>query len=166
MNQEKQTPNRTANPAVLNAIVDQTMQYYKTRQEYEKRDGHDIRLESFVQYLVKNESSDVVIRLAVLEQFCLPGLQNESQFAASVKQLAESTLLQIRDQYPQESQLLKDWHQAYHNFRVSAHCFVSGVEEFIAKDFEEALDHMAISYHLNIRIAENPPAVRLSFIEN
>lgn len=41
----------------------------------------DVRLKSFVIYLLKNNCDKILIKLAVAEQFSLPGLENDNVYS-------------------------------------------------------------------------------------
>lgn len=117
------------------------------------------RLDSFVIYLLRNGCSDVLMKAAILEQICLPGLENKSPQVAAVTKAAENQLAQLRKSRPADEDKLKRWHQAYHMFRLSAHCFVRGAELLTAEKNEDSLEFLTSAYSLSIRIINGPPMV-------
>ncbi len=119
----------------------------------------EARLESFVIYLVRNGCPDQMVRMAVLEQLCLPGLENRSPQVAGVVKAAENVLGFLRTSRADDARALKEWHQAYHTFRLSAHCFIKGADALEAEKYEEALEMLNSCYTLLIRITDRPPKV-------
>ena len=63
-------------------------------------------------------------------------------------------LRQRRAQYQVEASLLKQWHQVYHWFRMSAHCLVSGLDHLCQHQFEESLDMFTEAYNYTTRLQE------------
>ena len=63
-------------------------------------------------------------------------------------------LRQRRAQYQTEANVLKQWHQIYHWFRMSAHCLVSGLDHLCQHQFEESLDMFTEAYSYTIRLQE------------
>lgn len=116
----------------------------------------EVRLDSFVSYLLKNKCGEGLVRQALCEQFCLPGLGNQSAAATAVTQAVEVLLKQGS---PLANGPLQAWHQAYHLFRMSASCFVKGADAFFRDRFEEALDLFTTTYNVSVKIHERPPAV-------
>jgi hypothetical protein len=58
----------------------------------------DIRLESFLAYLLKNglPSQSTLVELAALEQFAHPGLESNEPIISTIRKLAEQCLQQVR----------------------------------------------------------------------
>lgn len=75
-----------------------------------------------------------------------------------------SSLKRMRQESPQAAEVLKEWHQVYHMFRVTAYCFVKASFAYVEERFEEALDLFTVAYMLNVKITEMPPLV--SFFVN
>ncbi len=125
----------------------------------------DARLDSFVIYLLQNDCSERLIRMAILEQICLPGLENRGTEAVAVIKAAEVQLAQMKKSRPDETRELKSWHQAYHTFRLSAHSFVKGAGLLAAQKYNEALEYLTSAYILNTRIIDGPPVVSLQRIQ-
>ena len=63
-------------------------------------------------------------------------------------------LRQRRANYQAEATLLKQWHQIYHWFRMSAHCLVSGLDHLCQHQFEESLDMFTEAYNYTARLHE------------
>ena len=57
---------------------------------------------------------------------------------------------------------LKQWHQAYHFFRRSVHCFVNGIECQMNAQFHEALDHYTEAYNYTVKANSVPVTVSFS----
>ena len=102
----------------------------------------DCRLESFVYYLLRNDETNnmPLVELAVLEQFSFPGLENNSIAMTAFRQAADQTLKNRRSKDRHEALALRKWHQAYHFFRRSVHCFINGLEAQTERKFNESLD--------------------------
>lgn len=98
--------------------------------------------------------------MAVLEQFSLPGLDNDGQHASAIRSAADEKLIALRKSRSMAAMELREWHQAYHLFRVSAHCYVMGVDNFLIQKFECSLDLFIIAYNVSVKIMESPPKVR------
>ena len=128
----------------------------------------DCRLESFVYYLLRNDETNnmPLVELAVLEQFSFPGLENNSQTMSAFRTAADIILKQRRAKHPHEAEALRQWHQVYHLFRRSVHCFVNGLEAQFSSRFCEALDLYTEAYNYTQKGAEVPVSVRFIFREN
>ena len=63
-------------------------------------------------------------------------------------------LRQRRQQNQTEAAILKQWHQIYHWYRMSAHCLVSGLDHLCQHQFEESLDMFTESYNYTVRLYE------------
>ena len=102
----------------------------------------DCRLESFVYYLLRNDETNnmPLVELAVLEEFSFPGLENNSQTMSAFRGAADTLLKQRRAKHPHEAASLRQWHQVYHLFRRSVHCFISGLEAQMATKYNQALE--------------------------
>ena len=57
------------------------------------------------------------------------------------------------------AEALRQWHQAYHCFRRSVHCFVEGLEAMRSSKFQESLDLLTESYHFTLKASEVPVSV-------
>lgn len=77
----------------------------------------------------------------------------------AIRQAAQTKLDSSRLQRPAEAAKLKEWHQAYHMFRVSANAFILGVDQMCMQKYEEALDSLTVSYNISQRISERDPEV-------
>ena len=77
---------------------------------------------------------------------------------------AESILMQRRQKDTEHAESLKHWHQAYHSFRRSVHCFIEGLETMQSMKYQEALDLFTDSYHYTIKASEIPVTVSLDCI--
>ncbi len=121
----------------------------------------DRRLESFIYYLLRNAEAKNkdLIELAILEQFAFPGLENNTPTITAFRNAAESHLVQRRKSHPQEAASLRQWHQAYHLFRRSAHCFVAGLDAHSQQKVHEAVDLFTEAYNYSQKVAEVPVAV-------
>jgi len=118
----------------------------------------DNRLESFVYYLLRNDETNnmPLVELAVLEQFSFPGLENNTQTMSAFRTAADTILTQRRNKHSHEAVTLRQWHQAYHLFRRSVHCFVGGLEAQLSRKCEEALDLYTAAYNFTVKGAEVP----------
>ena len=72
-----------------------------------------------------------------------------------------TSLKRMRQESPQVAEVLKEWHQVYHMFRVTAYWFVKAAFAFVEEKFEEALELFIVAYTQNSKIPEVPPMVRL-----
>ena len=81
-------------------------------------------------------------------------LANLFQVASEFRKTAEQLLRQRRAQYQLEATLLKQWHQIYHWYRMSAHCLVSGLDHLCQHQFEESLDMFTEAYNYTVRLHE------------
>jgi len=133
----------------------------------------DVRLDSFIAYLIKNcsetsvtnpsaasvnkQQASKLYRLALLEQLTLPNLEaNEGPEVLALKKLAERRLNEHRDKLPDDAEFVRHWHQAYHYFRRCVHYFVEGVESFMVGKFRESLDQLSQAYRFNVLLLEYP----------
>ena len=88
----------------------------------------DVRLDSFIAYLIKNcsetsvtnpsaasvnkQEASKLYRLALLEQLTLPNLEaNEGPEVLALKKLAERRLNEHRDKLPDDAEFVRHWHQ-------------------------------------------------------
>ena len=88
----------------------------------------DVRLDSFIAYLIKNcsetsvpnpsaasvnkQQASKLYRLALLEQLTLPNLEaNEGPEVLALKKLAERRLNEHRDKLPDDAEFVRHWHQ-------------------------------------------------------
>ena len=88
----------------------------------------DVRLDSFIAYLIKNcsetsvpnpsaasvnkQQASKLYRLALLEQLTLPNLEaNEGPEVLALKKLAERRLNEHRDKVPDDAEFIRHWHQ-------------------------------------------------------
>ena len=126
----------------------------------------DCRLESFVYYLLRNDETNnmPLVELAVLEQFSFPGLENNSQTTSAFRAAADSILTHRRAKYKEQASLLRKWHQVYHLFRRSVHCFINALEAQWDKKFKEALDLYTEAYHFTQKAAAVPVSVNFSLL--
>ena len=144
----------------LNHIISTARKQYITGlNSRPNSEAYDVRLDSFVAYLMKNAVPEVLVTLALLEQFSQPGLDNEGLEATRIRRAAEEGLTHERERQPAATKELMLWHQSYHLFRVTANCFVLGVEEFAKAGYERALDYFTVAYKISARIIEEPPKV-------
>ena len=144
---------------------------------------HDTRLDSFVNYLLRNDETKnmALAELAVLEQFSYSGLEYNNKsirwvyallsvfdqikllnfflLYSSFRNAAEQILTSRRIKYPQDAESLRLWHQAYHFFRRSVHCLVEGLDIMENKKYHEALDLFTESYNFTIKANEIPVSV-------
>jgi hypothetical protein len=166
---------------LLEPVVDRARFLYRQRIDAHQRNG-EVRLESIVLFLMKNDApvsttfrnslssdleilrafQDVIVNLALLEQFSLAHLDSYSDFAGAIRTQGTNKLQVERQFHTAETRQLRNWHQAYHSFRVSAQCFVQGVEYLNQAKSEEALDMFFTSYTMSVKIVENPPAVGIT----
>ncbi len=125
----------------------------------------DIRLESFLAYLLKNglPSQSALVELAALEQFAHPGLDVNDPVLSTIRKCAEQCLHQKRQRCPDDAKELREWHQIYHWFRRSAHCFVNGMEAFHVHKFDRALDLFTEAYQYTIRVQDTRPGVSKTY---
>ncbi len=147
-----------------NKVVEQLVLHSRSMIADKSEHFSDLRLSSFVTYLVYNDCHQSLLNMAVMEQLCLPGLENTGMRASKVISVAQQQLEAMRKNQPGVDGDLKNWHQAYHNFRLSAHCFVKGTEAFAHDKFDEAVEFLTVAYALNTKIQENPPIVILYII--
>ena len=127
---------------------------------------HDKRLESLVYYLIKNDDckSNALLELAVLEQFSFPGLENNTAAVNMFRMAAEKLLAQRRKTQTQEAAVLRQWHQAYHLFRRSAHCFVNALDALNNRKFFEALDLFTEAYNYSQKVSKVPIQASVAFL--
>ena len=74
--------------------------------------------------------------------------------ASEFRKTAEQLLRQRRAQNPTEAAILKQWHQIYHWYRMSAHCLVSGLDHLCQHQFEESLDMFTEAYNYTVGLYE------------
>ena len=131
--------------------------------KYELLPKHDSRLESFVFYLLRNDETKnmPLVELAVLEQFSFPGLDMNTQTTSAFRNAADLVLQSRRTKHQDEANTLKQWHQAYHFFRRSVHCFVNGLECQRNAQFPEALDHYTEAYNYTVKANTVPVTASL-----
>lgn len=77
----------------------------------------------------------------------------------ALRQAAEAKLETLRTQRSSDAQKLREWHQAYHLFRVSANAFVLGVEQMCMEKYDEALDSLTVAYNISQKVSERGPEV-------
>jgi len=132
-----------------------TMAFGSNQQGIPDLPSTDLRLDSFCAYLLKNNEKERVLELCLLEQFSLPGLDAQNdQLASEFRKTAEQLLRQRRAQNPTEAAILKQWHQIYHWYRMSAHCLVSGLDHLCQHQFEESLDMFTEAYNYTVGLYE------------
>lgn len=121
----------------------------------------DIRLESFVYYLLRNDETKnmPLVEMAVLEQFSFPGLDNNTTVHRVFRTAADNLLSQRRAKHPHDAATLRQWHQAYHLFRRSVHCFVSALEAQLLNKYDEALDLYTEAFNYTMKANEVSVAV-------
>ena len=126
---------------------------------------HDSRLDSFVNYLLRNDETKnmPLVELAVLEQFSFPGLEDNTHLTSAFRNAADACLQVRRNKDPEYTQALKEWHQAYHFFRRSVHCFVNGLDLQLNAQFPEALDLYTEAYHYTMKANSVPVTVSYFF---
>ncbi len=124
----------------------------------------DCRLESFVYYLLRNGNDETknmpLVEMAVLEQFSFPGLENNSQVMSAFRAAADTLLKKRRKELPHEAAALRQWHQAYHFFRRSVHCFVAGLQAHMESRSNEALDWFTECFNYTNKATSLPVSVR------
>lgn len=125
----------------------------------------DYKLESFVYYLLRNDETNnmPLVELAVLEQFSFPGLEMNSQSMSSFRAAADVILTQRRAKHPHEAAALRHWHQAYHFFRRSVHCFIHGLKSHMDNKHSQALDLYTEAFNYTTKAAAVPVSVRKAF---
>ncbi len=128
--------------------------------------AQESRLESFVIYLMKNKCEDSLLSLALWEQFSMPGLGSDTTSLVSLSRAIADHLKKFRASNPSTVTELETWHQAYHNFRLSAFCFIKGAEAFQAEKFDVALDYFTNAYKLSVKITEEPPKVYFLLVKS
>ena len=141
-----------------------TVQLWPPQQQghHHIQEKEDVRLESFIIYLIQNRVKDgALLELALLEQFSLPGLEtNEEECAVEFRKTSERLLKDRRKQHPQEFTALRDWHQVYHWFRRSVHFFMTGLGNYLQHKFEESLDQFTATFRFTQKLADILPEVR------
>lgn len=82
---------------LMDEIVDETHKAYSDLITKCNEEGScvDCRLQSFVIYLMKNQCSRILIRLALLEQFSLPGLDNMRHVMLQFLSISALRLLKV-----------------------------------------------------------------------
>merc|ERR1712061_115465 len=130
-----------------------------TRDHYKERVGAVIPndksepvLESMVAYLLKNGVPTGIVEMCLYEQFSLPGLDNAGQHASVVRNHAEKTLEEMKSKRLAEADVLKEWHQTYHLYRVAVNCLIGAIGSYKNERYEEALDLFIVSYHVNEKV--------------
>ena len=78
---------------------------------------------------------------------------------SAFRQAADNILNARRVKHRQEASLLRKWHQVYHLFRRSVHCFVNALEAQTERKFNEALDLYTEAYHYTQKAAAVPVLV-------
>ena len=155
---EKKRPegnkNNTSN--VINKIYAHVKsQVAASRQENFGETG-DIRLDSFLHYLIANELTTEHYKKALLEQVALQEYEVISDIGREVSRCCRDSLRSIASQTEQEVVL---WHKAYHQFRIVVNYFVLGVDKYTENLVEDALELLTISYVVNEKIIEDPPVI-------
>ena len=102
-----------------------------------------------------------LVELAVLEQFSIAGLEVNQKNVISFSSAAKKILNDRRAKSREYAEALRQWHQAYHCFRRSVHCFVEGLEADRSSKFQESLDLLTESYHFTLKASEVPVSVSL-----
>ena len=70
---------------------------------------------------------------------------------------AVRNVFQKRQQFPNDAQALRDWHQLYHWFRRSVHCFVNGLEAFLLHKFDRSLDLLTEACLYTTKLLDTKP---------
>ena len=146
------TKNNTSN--VINKIYSAIKPKVQTGKTEGFADSQDIRLESFLHYLIANDLTVDHYKKALLEQVALKQFELMSDLGGEVARTAKDSLRQIPPQVSEEVTL---WHRTYHQFRIAVNYFVLGVEKYTENLAEDALELLTISYVVNDRIMEDPP---------
>jgi len=119
------------------------------------------RLESLVHYLSANEecipSFIDLVKLALLEQINLPEVEQASSMGQEVYRTAKDMLLKEKARGVTKDLTLVKWHKCYHQFRIACNYFVLGVERYVDRRMEEALDLLTNSYTVNQKLLDEPP---------
>ena len=148
--------NNTSN--VINKIYSAVKQKIQSCRQEGFGETQDPRLDSFLHYLIANDLSIDHYKKALLEQVALQEFELLSELGKEVSRTGRDSLKQISSQVEQEIVL---WHRAYHQFRIVVNYFVLGVEKYTENMLEEALELLTISYIVNEKIIEDPPASNL-----
>ena len=146
------TKNNTSN--VINKIYSAIKPKVQTGKSEGFADSQDIRLESFLHYLIANDLTVDHYKKALLEQVALKQFELMSDLGGEVARTARDSLKQIPPQVSDEVTL---WHRTYHQFRIAVNYFVLGVEKYTENLAEDALELLTISYVVNDKIMEEPP---------
>ena len=146
------TKNNTSN--VINKIYSAIKPKVQAGRTEGFADSQDIRLESFLHYLIANDLTVDHYKKALLEQVALKQFELMSDLGGEVARTAKDSLRQIPPQVSEEVTL---WHRTYHQFRIAVNYFVLGVEKYTENLAEDALELLTISYVVNDRIMEDPP---------
>lgn len=156
----------------LMAVVSDSHKYFSKRLMQQDQSGggggvidSEPKLESFVIYLLANRVPDEVVRLALHEQFSLPGLENVgTAVATGIMQTSEQCLTILREEMPEQAAVLREWHQTYHLYRASAYSFVKAIEHFVENKYCEALDLFTVALDVSMKIWEKPLEVGLCIL--
>ena len=153
---EKKKPDATKNNTsnVINKIYAAVKQKIQAGRNEGFGDSQDVRLESFLHYLIANDLTVDHYKKALLEQVALQEFELMSDLGREVSKTAKDSLRTIPSTVEQEIIL---WHRAYHQFRIVVNYFVLGVEKYTDNMLEEALELFTISYIVNEKIIEDPP---------
>ena len=146
------TKNNTSN--VINKIYSAIKPKVQAGKTEGFTDSMDVRLESFLHYLIANDLTVDHYKKALLEQVALKQFELMSDLGGEVARTAKDSLKQIPPQVSDEVTL---WHRTYHQFRIAVNYFVLGVEKYTENLAEDALELLTISYVVNDKIMEDPP---------
>jgi len=118
------------------------------------------RLESLIHYLAANEESIPLyldlVKIALLEQIYLPEVEQASSFGQECFRSAKDMLAKEKMRGGGKDVTLIKWHRCYHQFRIACNYFVLGVERYVERRVEEALELLTNSYIVNQKLQEDP----------
>lgn len=164
VNQERKRPETNTNSKnsasnVINKIYAAVKAKVHTARSSDGFEYSDIRLESFLHYLIANDLSTEHYKKALLEQVTLQEFEvSEGELGREVCRTAKESMKQIQASIDQD---ILHWHRAYHQYRIAVHYFVLGVEKYEDNKFEEALELLTVSYVVNEKILEDPPEAKV-----
>ena len=153
--------------SAIKKITDETMRYARNKVSKSftpntnnpNNESTPIKLESFLYYLLRNYVDSEILEMALHEQYSLPVFDNDGAVSQTIRQTMESRLRERRSTHAKEASTLRQWHQAYHSFRVSANCFVDGVNAYLDQKYEESLDLFIMAYNISYKISNQLPEV-------
>ena len=156
---EKPDTSNTKSKGNLSNIINKIFQAVKAKVSSARAEGYDsadIRLETFLHYLLANDLTIEHYKRALLEQVNLQEFETSLGLGDIGKEVYRGARETLRQASAVEREL-ESWHRAYHQYRIAVHYFVLGVEKYTDNSVEEALELLTVSYIVNEKIVEDSP---------